>query len=110
MPNHDLAHLLAAAIAYNLFVFGVYAWDKRAAATDGWRVRERTLIALAVAGGGAGAFLCQRLFRHKTRKPPFRLLLPILFGLQTAAMLMVLPSVAKALAACRLVAGFWAGG
>ena len=72
----------AAICVYNIVVFGVYWWDKRAARNNVWRIRESTLLVLAFAGGGPGAFAGQRLLRHKTRKQPFRVLLPILFVLQ----------------------------
>ena len=60
------------------------------AATQGaWRVREDTLILLAVAGGGLGAFACQRLMRHKTRKPPFPVLLPLMAAFQLIIILSI---------------------
>jgi uncharacterized membrane protein YsdA (DUF1294 family) len=49
--------------------------DKLQALTGGWRVSENTLLFLALAGGGMGAKLAQRHFRHKTRKQPFGLML-----------------------------------
>ena len=52
--------------------FLVYGLDKLAA-RQGWRrVRERTLHLLALCGGWPGAWLAQRVFRHKTVKPAFR--------------------------------------
>ncbi len=63
-------------------VFCIYWWDKRAAGTGDWRVRETTLLALAFLGGGIGALLAQRLLRHKTRKSPFPVALPAFFTLQ----------------------------
>lgn len=62
-------------IAFNLFVFLVYWWDKEAARNGGWRIRESTLLWLAFLGGSAGAILAQQLLRHKTRKEPFRSIL-----------------------------------
>lgn len=83
MPSETSLTLLAILALYNVVVFCVYAWDKLAAQNGGWRIREDTLLGLAFFGGGAGAFLCQRLMRHKTRKPPFRVALPALCILQT---------------------------
>ncbi|GEO86431.1 hypothetical protein RNA01_33630 [Ciceribacter naphthalenivorans] len=76
--------LMLAAIAalYNVIVFCVYAWDKLAARKGDWRVRESSLLWLAMLGGGIGALLAQRLLRHKTRKPPFKVVLPALFVVQ----------------------------
>lgn len=81
------------AAGYNLVVFCVYATDKVAARNGTRRVPESTLIWLAVVFGGLGAFACQRLLRHKTRKRPFATLLPSLLALQTvvAAALILFP-------------------
>jgi uncharacterized membrane protein YsdA (DUF1294 family) len=86
MPSEYDAYLLLLYLLINVAVFCVYGWDKRAARLGKRRIRERTLLLIAFAGG-AGAFAAQRLLRHKTRKPPFRLVLPFLFILQ--AMLLV---------------------
>jgi len=52
--------------------FIAYALDKAAARNGRRRIPEVTLHFLALAGGWPGAFLAQRVFRHKTRKQPFR--------------------------------------
>nr|WP_245289720.1 MULTISPECIES: DUF1294 domain-containing protein [unclassified Agrobacterium] len=62
-------------IAFNLFVFLVYWWDKEAARNGAWRIRESMLLSLALIGGSLGAISAQRLLRHKTRKEPFRSIL-----------------------------------
>ncbi len=62
--------LLVCAVA-NLWAFLVFGWDKLAARSGWSRVRERTLLALTLAGG-LGAMAASSLFRHKTRKQPFR--------------------------------------
>lgn len=50
----------------------VYALDKHAAQSGRWRVQESTLHALELAGGWPGALIAQRVLRHKTRKPSYR--------------------------------------
>ncbi|WP_395516675.1 DUF1294 domain-containing protein [Pseudorhizobium flavum] len=65
----------------NVAVFSVYWWDKRAAVEGRWRVRESTLLLLALIGGSFGAILAQRLLRHKTRKEPFRTILALIASL-----------------------------
>ncbi|MBC7311005.1 MAG: DUF1294 domain-containing protein [Rhizobium sp.] len=98
MTSVNLPILVAIAALYNVVVFGVYAFDKAAARNGDWRVRESTLLWLAVLGGGIGAFLGQRLLRHKTRKPPFFVVLPVLFVLQVllAVTLLLAPEAAIA--------------
>lgn len=52
--------------------FVAYALDKSAARRGAWRTSERTLHLLALAGGWPGAWMAQRLLRHKSSKPAFR--------------------------------------
>ena len=86
---------LAACVAFgrvNLIAFLLMGADKRRARrrADGAsmrRIPERTLFAWATLGGGIGATAGMLLFRHKTRHWYFRLFLPLLAALQTAAAL-----------------------
>ncbi len=41
------------------------------------RVRERTLLALTVAGGAPGAWIAMAAFHHKTKHKSFRMLAPV---------------------------------
>ena len=64
-----LAYLAGANVATLL----LYAYDKAAAARNGWtRVPERVLHGLALLGGSPAALLAQLVLRHKTLKRPFR--------------------------------------
>ncbi len=56
----------------NLLTLLVYGMDKMAARNAWQRVPETTLLIFGVIGGWPGAILGQQLFRHKTRKQPFR--------------------------------------
>jgi uncharacterized membrane protein YsdA (DUF1294 family) len=67
--------LMLAWIGINVIAFLAFGWDKRQAERDGSRIAERTLIGLALFGGALGALVGQQVFRHKTRKQPFRTLL-----------------------------------
>lgn len=56
----------------SLLAFLAFRSDKRRAERNQWRVTEASLLMLAFLGGWPGAKLAQRLYRHKTRKEPFR--------------------------------------
>lgn len=71
-------------LLFNVVTYCVYWWDKLAAAGGTWRVRERTLLWLALAGGSLGAFAAQQILRHKTRKEPFRSTLMAIGALHVA--------------------------
>ena len=64
--------VMLAWIGINVIAFLAFGWDKRQAARDGSRIAERTLIGIALFGGALGALVGQQVFRHKTRKQPFR--------------------------------------
>lgn len=72
-------------LAMNLLAFLAFGWDKRQARLGGWRVKESTLLMLALAGGSPGAFAARAAFRHKTRKQPFVAQLWLVVALQVAA-------------------------
>lgn len=59
-------------LGLSLLTFIVYAMDKSAARTQGWRTAESTLHLLALAGGWPGALLAQQWLRHKSSKREFR--------------------------------------
>ncbi len=61
----------------NIISFVVYGIDKKRAEDHKWRVSEKALLTLAAAGGALGALLGMNIFRHKTRKIYFRILVPL---------------------------------
>ena len=72
--------------AINLITFFVYGADKRRARIPGARrVPEKTLFALALLLGSAGALLGMRVFHHKTRHWYFRFGIPAILLAQSAA-------------------------
>ncbi len=76
----------------NVTAFIAFGWDKRCATTGERRIPERTLLGLAVIGGSVGAVAAQQVFRHKTRKEPFRTLLWLILAGQTVLALVLLRS------------------
>lgn len=74
-----LFYILGAYLAVvNLLAFVFMGRDKAAAKNAARRTPETTLLALAVIGGSVGGLLGMVLFRHKTRKPAFRIGIPLI--------------------------------
>ncbi|ARU03746.1 hypothetical protein CCO03_02740 [Comamonas serinivorans] len=67
--------------------YGVYAADKRAAQTGAWRVAEKHLLWLGLAGGWPGAIVAQQRLRHKSSKAEFRTLFWVTVVLNVAGFL-----------------------
>lgn len=63
--------IFMALAAINLVTLALFGLDKALARGRRRRVRESTLLWLALIGGTPGAYAGRRLFRHKTRKEPF---------------------------------------
>lgn len=68
--------LLCLILLWNFTVLFIYGFDKLCAVRGSWRISEKILLTIAFIMGGVGAFLGMGLFRHKTRKPRFRILVP----------------------------------
>ena len=81
MPPFIACAVLA---AVNLWAFLLFAADKSRARLGKNRIRERTLL-LSAALGAFGALVGMHLMRHKTKKPRFRVLVPLFFVLQLGA-------------------------
>ncbi|ATA21450.1 uncharacterized membrane protein YsdA (DUF1294 family) [Gibbsiella quercinecans] len=64
--------LWAAVVLINLLTLLIYGADKLAAIRAWQRVPESTLLVFGLIGGWPGAICGQQLFRHKTRKQPFK--------------------------------------
>ena len=70
--------------------FVAYAIDKSAAQNNRWRTQESTLHLLGLVGGWPGAYLAQRLLRHKSIKAEFQSVFWVTAALNTAATLYLL--------------------
>jgi uncharacterized membrane protein YsdA (DUF1294 family) len=82
LPWSPVPLLLAWLVGINVTAFVYYGYDKRLAISGGARVPEVVLHGLALAGGTVGALAAMRLFRHKTVKRSFRLLLGVVVVVQ----------------------------
>ena len=67
----------------NLVVFAMYGIDKYKATHKKWRIPEATLIGAAVFGV-LGALAGMKFFHHKTKKPKFYIMVPVIFVLEVA--------------------------
>lgn len=76
--------------AVNAAAFILFGADKLRAVRKKRRIRERTLMITAAAGGSAGALAAMLAFHHKTRKPLFAFGVPVLLVLQTAAAVLLM--------------------
>ncbi len=59
-------------VSINLVAIIAYGIDKRAAKKGLWRVPEIRLHTLELLGGWIGAFVAQKIFRHKTKKKSYQ--------------------------------------
>ena len=89
-----MKYILILLILWNLSVFFLMAHDKKQAVANRRRVRERTLLLCAFFMGAAGEVLGALIFRHKTRKAKFRILLPLFLACNTAVILFFLKTAA----------------
>ena len=67
-------------LAINVITFAFFGADKWKAVHGTWRIRERTLLGLAMIGGAAGGLLGMYIFRHKTQKPYFSKGIPVILA------------------------------
>jgi uncharacterized membrane protein YsdA (DUF1294 family) len=69
------APIIAWLAAWTPSAFVAYGYDKRQARRGNWRVPELVLHGLALVGGVIGAGAGRAVFRHKTQKPTFLVVL-----------------------------------
>ena len=63
----------------NLISFTIFYIDKRKSIKGKNRISENSLLLSAFLFGSIGAFLSMQIFRHKTTKLKFRILVPLFF-------------------------------
>ena len=77
MDHLTIPALAALYLIASLVSFAQYAYDKFAAKRpphrQARRIPEKQLLLIDALGGWPGALLAQRTFRHKTRKPSYRI-------------------------------------
>lgn len=61
----------------NVIAFFAYGLDKLKAVRHWRRIPEALLLLLSFLGGSIGSLMAMSLFRHKTQKPLFRIMVPL---------------------------------
>lgn len=74
--------LISIIFMMNLISFTIFYIDKRKAIKGKNRISENSLLLSAFLFGSIGAFLSMQIFRHKTQKLKFKILVPLFFALQ----------------------------
>lgn len=74
-------------LAINVATFVTYGIDKWKAKKTKWRIREASLLLLAVLGGSVGAWLGMRVWHHKTQHKKFKYGVPVIIVVQLALIL-----------------------
>ena len=69
----------------NIAAFAAMGIDKSRARNHQWRISEAALFSLALLGGSVGSIAGMRFFHHKTRKPVFRIGMPLILVVQILA-------------------------
>lgn len=61
----------------NLINLILFREDKKRARNRAWRIPESTLLIISLMGGSIGGLIGMNLFKHKTKKLKFTLLMPL---------------------------------
>ena len=85
MNIQNFLHLILIYLAViNVATFFVYGIDKWKAKKSLWRIREASLLTLAVLGGSVGAWLGMHVWHHKTQHKKFKYGVPVIIIIQLA--------------------------
>ena len=56
--------------------------DKEKAKSGKWRIKESTLLSIALIGGSLGSYAGMKVFRHKTKHAKFKYGIPFIILIQ----------------------------
>ena len=91
MTNNSLLHIITIYLAViNVATFCTYGIDKMKAKKSMWRIREGSLLMLAILGGSIGALLGMKIWHHKTMHKKFKYGLPMILLAQIALIYLIL--------------------
>jgi len=71
-------YLISYLIIVNLIAFISCYIDKKRAIKNKYRLKESYLLTLSFLGGALGLYISMYLFRHKTKKIKFTLIIPLI--------------------------------
>ena len=77
-----MKYFLIYLLIINLIGFFAMLLDKQKAKKNKWRVRESTLLGVAIIGGSIGVLAGMYTVRHKTRHKKFSIGVPVIIILQ----------------------------
>ena len=69
--------LILVYVFWNIMTFFLMGLDKFKSTRGHWRISEASLLTYAFLFGGIGSWVGSYVFRHKSRKAKFRVLLPL---------------------------------
>ncbi|WP_026878882.1 DUF1294 domain-containing protein [Ignatzschineria larvae DSM 13226] len=72
-----LPFLVGYLIIINCLAYLLYGIDKRRSIKQQYRISEKMLLLVAFLGGGVGAWLGMKHYRHKTKHLKFTILVPL---------------------------------
>ena len=85
MKELSLLHIVLIYLAViNVVTFFMFGVDKWKAKKSKWRIREASLLTLAVLGGSIGAWLGMKVWHHKTQHKKFKYGVPLILIAQIA--------------------------
>ena len=82
MDYFSSSYFIVYLIILNVVTFLVYGLDKWKAKQRKWRIREASLLLLAVLGGSIGAWLGMKVWHHKTQHKKFKYGVPLILLVQ----------------------------
>lgn len=86
----NISPLILGLIGVNIGAFFVFFIDKVTAPKNGLRLPEMLSYFLAIIGGGPGIIAGMHLFRHKTRKASFQLIITLIFFVELMVVKLIL--------------------